>query len=197
MRAAVSSPLRCISSAPSALLRSVTRVIPSAVNLVSSAGTMPVELREQKQQARKAIKQQLRELTAEQMADESARIADHVLGLRAYRDAKTIGIYLHCAKLREVDTTRVLEDAMRQGKRCYVPVVEDSNSNMRFLHLDDLSCLRRVPPFDILEPTDTYPDGSPRQDVLGSRTPLDLLLMPGLGFDRSGRRLGRGGGGAV
>ncbi|KAG2488456.1 hypothetical protein HYH03_012962 [Edaphochlamys debaryana] len=57
-----------------------------------------------------------------------------------------------------------------------------------------MACLRKVPPFDILEPADTYGDGSARQDALQSGTCFDLLLMPGLGFDRAGRRLGRGGG---
>ncbi|KAG2438288.1 hypothetical protein HYH02_010986 [Chlamydomonas schloesseri] len=153
-----------------------------------------MDCRELKQQARKDIKQALRGLTQEQMADESARIAARVLGMSAYTKAGTLGIYLHCAKLREVDTTSVLQDALRQGKRCYVPVVEDKNSNMKFLHLDDMACLRTVPPFDILEPTGTYSDGTPRQDALQSGTCFDLLLVPGLGFDTSGRRLGRGGG---
>ena len=37
-----------------------------------------------------------------------------------YRDAQTLGIYLHCAKLREVDTTHVLEDVMRRGASAVV-----------------------------------------------------------------------------
>ncbi|KAG2429560.1 hypothetical protein HXX76_010795 [Chlamydomonas incerta] len=153
-----------------------------------------MDCRELKQQARKDIKQALRGLTQEQMADESARIGARVLDMRAYTKAATLGIYLHCAKLREVDTTSVLQDVLRQGKRCYVPVVEDKNSNMKFLHLDDMACLRTVPPFDILEPAGTYNDGTLRQDALEAGVCFDVLLVPGLGFDTSGRRLGRGGG---
>ena len=35
---------------------------------------------------------------------------------------------------------------------------------------------------------------APYFSVLGSMMNLDVLLMPGLAFDRAGRRLGRGGG---
>ncbi|GIL44153.1 hypothetical protein Vafri_1680 [Volvox africanus] len=173
-------------------IASLAKFVPISCGFVVNA--MATDVRQLKQQTRKHIKQGLQSLTVEQMANESARITAHVFGLRPYVGSKTIGIYLHCAKLREVDTTQILEDAMRQGKKCYVPVVEDSKSNMKFLHLDELSCLRRVPPFDIQEPPDTYADGAPRQDVLQCRTCLDVLLVPGLGFDRTGRRLGRGGG---
>lgn len=44
-----------------------------------------------------------------------ARIGAQVLDMRAYARAGTLGIYLHCAKLREVDTTAVLRDALHQG----------------------------------------------------------------------------------
>ncbi|GLI70117.1 hypothetical protein VaNZ11_014923 [Volvox africanus] len=193
MQAAVGRSFQNISANCQDLrISSLAKFVPINCGFVANA--MTTDVRQLKQQTRKHIKQGLQSLTAEQMAHESARITAHVLGLRPYVGSKMIGIYLHCKKLREVDTTQILEDAMRQGKKCYVPVVEDSKSNMKFLHLDELSCLRRVPPFNIQEPPDTYVDGSPRQDVLQCRTCLDVLLVPGLGFDRAGRRLGRGGG---
>ena len=44
-----------------------------------------------------------------------SQICQNVLALQEYQEAKTIGIYLHCSKLREVDTTAILDDAQRQG----------------------------------------------------------------------------------
>mmetsp|Transcript_6188 Transcript_6188/g.10653 ORF Transcript_6188/g.10653 Transcript_6188/m.10653 type:complete len:136 (+) Transcript_6188:387-794(+) len=65
---------------------------------------------------------------------------------------------------------------------------------MQLLHIDDTASLVAAPPFGILEPTTTYADGRPREDALCGSQTLDVLLMPGLGFDLRGNRLGRGGG---
>ncbi|PSC73762.1 mitochondrial carrier [Micractinium conductrix] len=128
------------------------------------------------------------------MAEESAAIAARLLSAPAFHSAPHAIIYVHCAKLREVDTTTVLAEAMLEQKKLYVPRVQDKDANMHFLHLDSLEALQEVPPFGIREPRPTYSDGSERQDVLVSDEPLELVVMPGLAFDRQGRRLGRGGG---
>lgn len=47
-----------------------------------------------------------------------AAIAARVLASRAFREAPHAVIYVHCAKLREVDTTAVLQQAMEARKRC-------------------------------------------------------------------------------
>lgn len=63
---------------------------------------------------------------------------------------------------------------------------------MRMLHVSSMTDCLPVPPFQIPEPMDTYPDGQQREDCMEG--PLDLVLMPGLGFEANGHRLGRGGG---
>jgi 5-formyltetrahydrofolate cyclo-ligase len=78
--------------------------------------------------------------------------------------------------------------------RLYVPRVQDKEANMHFLCLTDLADLRPVPPFSIMEPTPTLPDGSPREDALEAPGPIEVIIMPGLAFDVQGGRLGRGGG---
>jgi 5-formyltetrahydrofolate cyclo-ligase len=121
-------------------------------------------------------------------------IAAEVLQLPAFASSSRVGIYITCERLREVDTGAILAAALQQGKRCYVPLVKDSNANMQLLHIDGLQDLHPAPPFGILEPAPSTPDGGAREDVLESAGLLDLLVMPGLGFDGAGGRLGRGGG---
>ncbi|KAK9114002.1 hypothetical protein Syun_020799 [Stephania yunnanensis] len=78
-------------------------------------------------------------------------------------------------------------------KTLYVPRVEDKNSHMRMLNItstDDLIANS----MNILEPSPVDRDGNQRENVMEANDPVDLLLLPGLAFDRSGRRLGRGGG---
>ncbi|EFN56489.1 hypothetical protein CHLNCDRAFT_144075 [Chlorella variabilis] len=159
---------------------------------MASAAT--AELGVDKRRVREQVKKALRQLSAEQMAEESRLIAARMLASAAFRDSPHAIIYVHCAKLREVDTTAILEAAMAEHKRLYVPRVQDKEANMHFLHLDGWGALQEVPPFGIREPRPTYDDGRERQDVLLVDEPLELIVMPGLAFDRSGRRLGRGGG---
>ena len=44
-----------------------------------------------------------------------ALIAERVLASDYFRRVKRAGVYLHCARLREVDTGRLIEEAMLQG----------------------------------------------------------------------------------
>jgi len=154
----------------------------------------PEDVLARKIEARKQLKDALKVVTQDSMAAESAQINAQVTSASWFQDAARLGIYVHCARLREVDTSSLLATALHAGKRCYVPVVQDNDSNMKLLHLDELSALSPVPPFGIMEPSPNYADGSPREDVLQADAGLDVLLMPGLGFDAEGRRLGRGGG---
>jgi hypothetical protein len=52
---------------------------------------------------------------------------------------------------------------LRVGKTCFVPLIEDKQSNMQLLHLDKMDGLREVPPFGIREPSKHYDDGTPRR----------------------------------
>lgn len=147
-----------------------------------------------KKGVRKGIINTLKGLGTDNMAAQSTSISGHLLSWRAFQAVGTVGIYIHCANLHEVDTMHILKAALETGKRVYVPLVDDRNSNMRLLHIDTLEDMKPAPPFGILEPSVSCADGNPRENVMEMERPLELLLMPGLGFDREGGRLGRGGG---
>ncbi|KAK9857956.1 hypothetical protein WJX84_011838 [Apatococcus fuscideae] len=151
----------------------------------------------EKAKTRRHLKRALKETSLEALQQESKQIAARILEADTFGRSRRLGIYIHCAQLREVDTGLILKAALAKEPacKCFVPVVEDRNSNMRMVHLDDMDGLEAVPPFNILEPKPLYTGSQqPREDVLEADPPLDLLIMPGLGFDESGRRLGRGGG---
>lgn len=171
----------------------------SRAQFVRSTATMEqADLFSAKKHARQLFKERLKIMSSDVMKAESERICSQVLAWPPFSSATRIGVYVHCERLREVDTSVILSSALDSlGKRCYVPVVEDKSSNMKLLHIEGLTDLIPVPPYGILEPTSSYQgsDRGPREDMVKDRVALDLVIMPGLGFcPRSGARLGRGGG---
>eukprot|EP00242_Pyramimonas_sp_CCMP2087_P008408 CAMPEP_0198213616 /NCGR_PEP_ID=MMETSP1445-20131203/28968_1 /TAXON_ID=36898 /ORGANISM="Pyramimonas sp., Strain CCMP2087" /LENGTH=211 /DNA_ID=CAMNT_0043888283 /DNA_START=258 /DNA_END=893 /DNA_ORIENTATION=+ len=150
--------------------------------------------KEIKQDVRKAVKADLRKLSQEQMSEESGEIQKLLISSEIFKNARTVGIYVHCAKLREVDTSRLLESVLTDpSKKCFVPLVKEEAALMHMLHIENMNDLRPMT-MNIMEPTENYPLGAPRQEALELNEPLDLLIMPGLAFDTSCNRLGRGGG---
>ncbi len=105
-----------------------------------------------------------------------------LIKLRCWRDARHVGMYL--ASGSELPTTPLLARARRQGKRIYVPQVGHDGA-MRFVELAQDTPLRRNR-YGILEPSRHRPQKTLRQ--------LDLLIVPLVGFDAWGFRLGAGGG---
>jgi hypothetical protein len=100
-------------------------------------------------------------LVALSAAAAGQRIMERVLASAFFQQVERIGVYVHCARLREVDTRPLLAALLAEGAhcrcfvhhaalaepdaaprcctgsqaRCYVPLVEDRQSNMRLLHL--------------------------------------------------------------
>lgn len=148
----------------------------------------------EKKALRSVVKKELRQLSKEQRQEEDEDIQRHILDLELFQKATRVCAYLACEPLREVDTKRVVPAALEQGKVLYVPRVEDRAAHMRMLRIKDPDTDTERNSMGIAEPTPLLPDGQPREDVMQADEALDLILMPGLAFDRSGKRLGRGGG---
>ncbi|EPS67943.1 hypothetical protein M569_06830 [Genlisea aurea] len=163
--------------------------------------------------AKKALRSKIRkELKS---MDPALRIYDAIqnLVLEApwFKSCRRLCAYVGCAALREVDTCKLLsevllkeacrdDDPQVRRKKLYVPRVEDRKSFMRMLNITRMDDLIKNS-MDILEPAPIDRDGNELEDVFATNAavmvadePVDLVLLPGLAFDKSGRRLGRGGG---
>ena len=133
-----------------------------------------------KRALRREISEKKRAMTAEQMERASAELAEKLFAHPAYRQAKALYGYL--SYNQEVRTAAILERARRDGKRVAVPKV--CGDEMRFIWLDDPDAVAPGA-YGIPEPV---VDGPAAEDASA------LVLMPGLAFDRAGRRMGYGGG---
>lgn len=148
-----------------------------------------------KSAVRKMVRERLRAMSAEALAGSSAMACKNLLQSSSFARSKSVGIYVFCERLREVDTWPALEHCFRSEveKHCFVPKIDPSRGTAALLEI----CARRdleEGAKGILEPSDSMPSGAPRKNALDSDTPLDIVVVPGLAFDREGNRLGRGGG---
>lgn len=82
----------------------------------------------------------------------------------------------------EAELKPVLEEILRQGKRLLLPRC-DSDGTMTAREIRDLTELQPGA-YGILEPDPDAP--------VVPADEIDLILVPGLAFDRHGRRMGRG-----
>jgi 5-formyltetrahydrofolate cyclo-ligase len=147
------------------------RVTPSD----SSSGAARARLRTELRALRRALSPAERARAAKLVA----RHIDRSLGLRAGDR-----VALYCTLRDELDSTPLFALARRRGWRVYVPRVERARHGrkMRFV---EAAGRERVNRLGIREPQASR--------AIGARW-LDLVLVPLVGFDAHGMRLGMGGG---
>ncbi|KAK6241998.1 5-formyltetrahydrofolate cyclo-ligase - like 2 [Theobroma cacao] len=182
--------------------------IRSAANLSRTFVTMnkgdvvvdPVELEaifEQKRCLRSKVRKALKNMDPIQRSQEDNAIQNMVLESSWFKASKSLCAYISSPALREVDTSRIVSDVLsspaKERKKLYVPRVEDRNSNMKMLMISGVNDLIEKS-MNILEPALADSDGNKREDVMQASHPVDLFILPGLAFDKSGSRLGRSGG---
>lgn len=116
--------------------------------------------------------------------EKSAAIADRVRGFNAFRRAQVVCAYVGVKS--EVATLALLEEVCGAGKRLVVPVVAgDSLALIRVVATAELAPAR----FGLLEPTAAV---CQRPDRRVQPAEVDLVLVPGVVFDRRGGRIGYG-----
>ncbi len=136
-----------------------------------------------KEDIRKYIFSQRKRLVFDEKKKMDELIYNSVINNRIFVNASVVFIYVSFNN--EVDTHRIIEYALRLGKRVCVPRVINKQSGMKALFINSLSELV-VSKFGILEPKDSENSSLPNE--------IDIAIIPGLAFDRIGGRIGYGGG---
>lgn len=114
----------------------------------------------------------------------SVRIMDRVLAMPEYRQARTVMFYVDVRA--EVRTRQALPAALESGQRIIIPYCVDGE--LELFHLESMDELE-LGMYRILEPK------AELRSVAAKRIPveeLDLILVPGVAFDRRGGRTGHG-----
>ncbi|KAH9833197.1 5-formyltetrahydrofolate cyclo-ligase [Rhodofomes roseus] len=150
-------------------------------------------LQAQKKALRKAMATRLRSLPVSDVQQQSRMIADRVLASPHFARSQCVSCYLSMPS-GEVDTTSLVSAILRSGKTLFVPKIDTARDGaMDFLQVYGEEDLRSFPSgtWGIKEPTYEW-NGVQRRSAMDDGTELDLILLPGVAFDRSMLRLGHG-----
>lgn len=144
------------------------------------------DIREVKKKLRDEFKMTRRGFSPEAKAERDQKILRKLLALPEYQAAPLLLTYVSTAI--EVDTHQLIEQALLDGKRVAVPWCVPGKVEMKFFYIHALSDLAPGT-FGVLEPMPERAEELPL-----STGPLlqSFCVLPGLGFDLEGYRLGYG-----
>ncbi|MHC4114374.1 MAG: 5-formyltetrahydrofolate cyclo-ligase [Planctomycetota bacterium] len=136
-----------------------------------------------KHQLRLSLQKTLLAMSSKQRKEKSKKACQNLIGTRQFQEASTIMMFLSLP--HEVCTNEAILCAWQLGKTVAVPKISWQQKHMLPVQINTLE-----------DGFSTEVAGL-RNPIKGSPVPfeeIDLVVTPGLAFDRQGNRLGRGGG---
>lgn len=118
------------------------------------------------------------------LADLNKKILNNFMSSKLFIESTNIMCFVSFGS--EVDTHSIIQNSLENSKKIFVPYIEEGKKEMKISQIESFDDL--VPGrFNILEP---------KADKIreASKDDLDLIIVPGLVFDKKGYRIGYGGG---
>lgn len=140
------------------------------------------DIKERKALLRKELRAKSRALGSACRNAADTAICDAILSSRYYAEAHTVFAYLGVDW--EINTRPLLEQILADGKRLCLPLCV-AEHQMALCHIHALD--------ELVDGKYNIPEPPPSAPVLRAGE-VDLALIPCVGADRTGRRLGQGGG---
>ena len=139
------------------------------------------DIKKLKEQLRRQLKNRLLEMEPEKRAEKSRKACKNLIATPQFRKASVVMMYL--ALPNEVDTADAFLAAWQEGKTVAVPKVSWQQRHMIPVKINTLETGLATNTWGLRNPTTAAPVAY--EDI-------DLVIVPGLGFDKNGNRLGRG-----
>ncbi|MDQ0156384.1 5-formyltetrahydrofolate cyclo-ligase [Robertmurraya andreesenii] len=139
---------------------------------------------EEKKAIRNQLKQQLGQIQRPMYEHLSYKIAQKLYNSPVWTEAKIVGLTI--SKMPEVDTYQIIRKAWEQGKTVVVPKCYPNDKAMKFRVLKAFEELESVY-YGLYEPIEDVTEEICKSDI-------DLIIVPGIAFNREGYRIGFGGG---
>lgn len=180
---------------PTSITKHNNRLHSSKTKMVNDHTPTTLErIKEKKRQLRLSVRSELKQLSKEEINAQSSKVWKQLFQMNAYKQAKSIGLFISMPS-GEIETKEALCHIIQDGKVLYVPRV---GTNFEFNDMDMVLVVCEGPHFH----EDFYKDWNknkwgipepPQIDgTIAKPGDIDLLLVPGLAFDKDGGRLGQG-----
>jgi 5-formyltetrahydrofolate cyclo-ligase len=130
---------------------------------------------------RKSVIEKRDSITIDIKKEWDERILKKLIDNKSYKDSLVLFTFVSFGS--EVDTHKIISCALNDGKIVYAPKIKSKDKGIEIFRINTLSDLKPGY-FNILEPLENCPVGNIKD--------IDLILMPGIAFDRNGGRIGYG-----
>ncbi|MGA8941500.1 MAG: 5-formyltetrahydrofolate cyclo-ligase [Thermoactinomyces sp.] len=137
-----------------------------------------------KSELRKIMIDYLKKMTEQEKQKIEEKLLGNLLSSDLWKNARTIGVTV--SQGVEWNTRPIIESGWEQGKTICVPKCLPKNKKLHFYKLDDFGQLEKSF-YNLLEP-------KPEKTTKVEKPLIDLLIVPGVVFDKNGYRIGFGGG---
>lgn len=129
---------------------------------------------------REQMKNKRKELSINEIDNFSGEIQNFLYSLSEYKNAKTVMIYLSAFK--EPSTMSIIEKMISENKKVVVPVTHVDTRSLELSYINDVDSLI-TGAYNILEP---------KNIIAADKNDIDLVIIPGIAFDKKGNRIGFG-----
>lgn len=132
---------------------------------------------------REMIMAKLHTQSSQQRRRKSRAIKRRLFQDRSFQAAGTVMFYV--SKEYEVDTDEMIAQALKSGKRIVVPVTKTQKKRLIPSEIQDPKRQLHKGPFGVYQPKQEYLRAVPIKKI-------DLVVVPGVAFDKRGNRIGHG-----
>lgn len=136
-----------------------------------------------KKQLRKDILDIRNSMSSDEKEEKDNVIICKFLNSNYYKNSNKIFIYVSYSS--EIDTIKIINKALGDGKEIFVPRTVFDTKAMDAVKINSLENMKKDR-YGILEPEEGKPCVDPDE--------LDLIVVPGVAFDKKGGRMGYGAG---
>lgn len=136
-----------------------------------------------KHKIRKEIRDKIKSYSELEKSQKSGIIKNKLFGEEEFKKANVVMFYVSLKD--EVDTLSMIDEAIKAGKRVCVPVILKEEKRLIAGGIKDRKEDLESQHFGIYQPRKGHVREVPLEDI-------DLIVVPGIAFDRKNVRLGRG-----